>query len=50
MRLYPITDYILAVDFGRDRDHSAFATLAIRLEDHGSYCYANLVQPTRLTP
>ena len=48
MRQYPITDYILAADFGRDRDHSAFATLAIRLEDHGHYDHAKLFQPTRV--
>jgi len=47
MRRYPITDYILAVDFGRDRDHSAFATLAVRQEDHGGFDHAAFRQPTR---
>ena len=48
MPYYPITDYIVAADFGRDRDHSAFATLAVRLEDNGTYDYAKLLQPTRI--
>jgi len=48
MPYYPITDYIVAADFGRDRDHSAFATIAVRLEDHGSYDYAKLIQPTHV--
>lgn len=48
MRRYPITDYILAADFGRDRDHSAFATLAVRQEDHGGYDFAAFRQPTRV--
>ena len=48
MPRYPITDYIVAADFGRDRDHSAFATLAVRLEDNGPYDYAKLLQPTRI--
>jgi len=47
MAIYPVTDYILAVDFGRDRDHSAFATMAVRHEDSGPYDYAAYRQPTR---
>ena len=43
MPYYPITDYIVAADFGRDRDHSAFATMAVRLEDNGPYDYAKLL-------
>ena len=30
-----------------DRDHSAFATLALRREDYGGFDRANIVQPTR---
>ena len=48
MPYYPLTDYIVAADFGRDRDHSAFATNAVRLEDPGSYDYAKLIQPTHV--
>ncbi len=48
IRQYPITHYIVAADFGLDRDHSAFATIALRREDHGTFDHAQLVQPTRL--
>jgi hypothetical protein len=48
MRQYPITDYILAADLGRDRDHSAFAILAVRQEDYGRYDFAAFRQPTRV--
>jgi len=47
MAKYPITHYFVAADFGRDRDHSAFATLALRREDAGPFDHAKLVQPTR---
>jgi len=41
MPRYPITGYIVAAGFGRDRDH-------FRLEDNGSYDYAKLLQPTHI--
>ena len=48
MPYYPITGYIVAAGFGHDRDHSAFATIAARLEDNGPYDYAKLLQLTRI--
>ena len=47
MAKYPITHYFLAADLGLERDHSAFATLALRREDSGGFDHAQLVQPTR---
>jgi hypothetical protein len=47
MRRHPITNYIIGLDLGRDRDHSAFAVIALRGEDHGPFDRARHYQPTR---
>jgi hypothetical protein len=47
MRLSPILAYLIGFDLGRDRDHSAIAVMAVRLEDYGPYDRARLFQPTR---
>jgi hypothetical protein len=47
MSNYPITDYVIGVDLGRDRDHSAFAVLAIREVESGSFDHARLCRPLR---
>ncbi|MBI2684924.1 MAG: hypothetical protein HYX27_01310 [Acidobacteria bacterium] len=48
MRTYPIKHYVIGCDLGRDRDHSAFAVVALREEDAGPYDHFNLVQPKRV--
>jgi hypothetical protein len=47
MAKHPVTNYIIGVDLGRDRDHSAFAVMALRAEDYGPFDRARHYQPTR---
>lgn len=47
MSPYPILYYIIGLDLGRDRDHSAIAVMAIRREDAGPFNRATHSQPTR---
>lgn len=39
--------YILGVDLGRDRDHSAFVAFALVEEKHGAFDHARFYQPMR---
>jgi hypothetical protein len=47
MRRHSVTNYIIGLDLGRDRDHSAFAVIALRGEDHGPFDRVRHYQPTR---
>lgn len=47
MRRSPITDYVIGLDLGRDRDYSAVVVLALRLEENGGYDHVRLTQPYR---
>ena len=47
MERQPISAYVIGADYGRDRDHSALAVIAVRTENSGPYDRFNLVQPVR---
>jgi hypothetical protein len=40
MKRSPILDYLIGLDLGRDRDHSAFAVFGLVEEDFGNFDHA----------
>lgn len=47
MKRSPILDYLIGLDLGRDRDHSAFAVFGLVEEDFGNFDHARYCQHRR---